>query len=168
MEFTSKLERFYSDLWHLHIMVPQAIAEQFTAKDRRVVCTINGQETFQCALMPHQSGDYFININNERRKRLQITVGEPLTVQLEKDESEYGLPVPEEFQALIDMDEEGRTVFHSLTKGKQRSLLHIIGKPKRSETRLKKAIVAIDYLKAVDGKLDFKALNQAFKDANQR
>ena len=44
----------------------------------------------------------------------------------------------------------------------------MIGKSKTSDTRLKKAIVISEYLKQVNGKIDFKQLQQAFKDYNQR
>lgn len=163
MEFVSKLERFDSDLWHFHIIVPRDVALHFIDNDRRVVCQINDYPSFQCALMPQKTGDFFININKERRKKMGVVVGEPLTVVLTKDESPYGIPVPEEFEALIEIDELGNKLFHALTPGKQRSLLHLIGKPKKSDTRLRKAIVIIDYLKSTNGKLDFKELNAAFK-----
>jgi len=88
--------------------------------------------------------------------------------ELKKDESKYGMPMPEEFDELMKIDDELNEVFHKLTPGKQRSLLHIIGKAKRSETRLNKAIVISEYLKQVNGKIDFKQLQQAFKDYNQR
>ena len=63
--------------------------------------------------------------------------------------------MPDELLAAWEMDDDGYTVFHTLTKGKQRSLIHIIGKPKSSEIRIKKALVVLDYLKSVNGKLDF-------------
>jgi len=58
-------------------------------------------------------------------------------------------------------------VFHNLSAGKQRTLLHLIGKPKSEEIRINKAMVVNEYLKEVNGRLDFKELNQAFKDANR-
>ena len=72
--------------------------------------------------------------------------------------------MPEEMEVLLAQDEEADRYFHQLTPGKQRSLLHIIGKPKTEATRLKKAIVITEYLKTNRGKLDFKELNLAFKE----
>ena len=71
--------------------------------------------------------------------------------------------MPEEFEELLLQDETANTLFHALTKGKQRNLLYIIGKPKGTAKRLEKAVVVAEYLKANNGKLDFKALNEAFK-----
>ena len=102
------------------------------------------------------------------QKKLSLSVGDEVQVSIVPDKSKYGLPMPEELQAIFDMDAEGDKVFHTLTPGKQRTLLHLVGKPKSSEIRIKKAMVVVDYLKEVNGKLDFKQLNEAFKRANQK
>ena len=72
------------------------------------------------------------------------------------------------WKRLLLVDEGGSHFFHQLTAGKQRSLLHVIGKPKSSAIRLKKAVIVLDFLKINNGKLDFKLLNIAFKESNQR
>ncbi|MEM8527938.1 MAG: YdeI/OmpD-associated family protein [Bacteroidota bacterium] len=168
-EFTSSIRQGDSTLgWHFTIPVIKDIAEKFTENDRRVMCSINGEKAFHAALMSDGRGDYFINLNKERRKKLGIVVGEPIQVVLTEDESKYGMPMPEEFEELLMMDDEGSSFFHALTPGKQRSLLHLIGKPKSSDVRLKKAIVINEHLKNNQGKLDFKQLNQDFKDYNQQ
>ena len=168
MEFTTHLSKFSGDLWGFHIPVPEPVAQHFLQeKNRRVVCTLNDQEEFQCALMPKGDGTYFINVNKAIRKRLRLDLGSEVQVKLRKDESKYGLPMPEEFAELLAMDEEGDTYFHALTPGKQRTLLHIIGSPKTSDTRIRKAIVVVEFLKTNRGKLDFRALQQAFKESNR-
>lgn len=82
---------------------------------------------------------------------------------LRKDDSKYGLPMPEEMQEVLDSDEEGNRLFHALTPGKQRTLLYIAGFPKTSDKRISRAIVIVEHLKANHGKIDFKMLNQALK-----
>jgi uncharacterized protein YdeI (YjbR/CyaY-like superfamily) len=72
--------------------------------------------------------------------------------------------MPEEMLELLQIDNDGNKIFPDLTPGKQRSLLFIIGKPKNSDTRLRKALITIDYLKSVNGKLDFKELHAFYKD----
>ncbi len=166
MQFTAALTRFEDNpLWGHHIPVPDAIAQAFLdEKQKRVVCDLNGTHSFQCALMPNGDGHYFVMVNAEIRKNMKLEVGDMLNVTLTKDESKYGLPMPEEFQELLHQDELADKYFHALTKGKQRSLLHIIGKPKSEAKRLEKAIVVAEYLKANEGVLDFKALNEAFRN----
>jgi len=164
-EFKTIIRDFESPLWALHILVPNDVAAFFLENySNRVICTLNDTVTFHCALMPTGKKTYFINTNKENRKKINAKEGDEVHVKLVPDESKYGLPMPEELQELLNQDIEGDKVFHSLTPGKIRSLLHIIGKPKGSDTRLKKAIVVIEYLKDNNGKLDYKELQQAFRD----
>lgn len=168
MEFTAFLENFNTALWGHHIVVPAEFAQPFLdGNDRRVVCTLNGTESFQCALMPKGDGRFFININKKLRDKLQLHEGKQVSVKLEKDTSEYGLPMPEEFAELLAQDETGHRLFHALTPGKQRNLLYIVGSPKTSDTRLKRAVVVTEHLKANGGKIDFKRLNEDLKAANR-
>lgn len=171
--FDTQLTRKPSSLsWNYTIDVPIEIAEQFIEKgNRRVICTLNELPPYHAALMPNGNGGFFIMVNSDVRKQLKLgkTVNVvELKVQLEKDRSKYGIHLPEEMEELLLVDEEGSRFFHQLTPGKQRSLLHIIGKPKSSAIRLKKAVVVLDFLKLNNGQLDFKLLNQAFKESNQR
>ena len=166
MKFKSILEDFNTELWGHHFVVSKDIAEKFIkGNNRRVICNINGDVEYQCAIMPDKKKGYLINVNKEIRKKANIKLGDKCELVLKKDDSKYGLPVPEEFIELLRQDPEGEKVFHALTMGKQRSLVYIIAKPKRSETRLHKAVVILDFLKENNGALDFKALNQAFKEA---
>jgi len=168
--FETTLERKPSSLsWNYTIEVPIELAEQFIAKDnRRIICTLNEKQEFHAALMPNGQGGFFITINADIRKKLKLEETAILQVQIKKDTSKYGIHLPEEMEELLLVDEAGSTFFHQLTLGKQRSLLHIIGKPKSSAIRLKKAVVVLDFLKTNNGKLDFKLLNIAFKESNQR
>ena len=126
--------------------------------------TVNDSKEIPCAIMPSSEGFYFININKEIRKDLKLKIGDVVSVKIKKDESKYGMPVPEEFAEVLYLDPDVDKYFHKLTPGKQRSLLYLIAKPKGQETRIKKAIVISEHLKKHKGKLDFKILNQEYKD----
>lgn len=167
MEFSTRLERFDSNLWHFHLPVAAEFAEPFLGEPnkRRVICRVNDEVSWHAALMPDGIGGYFININKEIRKQLDIHESEEVHVRLEKDESPYGMPVPDEMAELFAQDEEGNHYFHSLTIGKQRSLLHMVGKAKGADTRMKRAIVIIEYLKDSKGRLDGKELRDAMKNS---
>lgn len=164
MPFTAVLENFNSNLWGYHISVPADHAHEFEKGDRRVVCTLNGTMEFQCALMPKGDGQYFININKKIRDKLKLVLGASVQVALRQDDSPYGLPMPEELAELLKLDPDGDALFHALTPGKQRTLLYIAGSPKRSETRIKRALVVIEHLKRQGGKIDFKQLNEDMKN----
>lgn len=167
-KFTAKLERFNSDLWGYHIVVPEEIAELYIkAGIKRMISKYNGVIESHCAFMPRGDGRFFININKEIRTKLKLLIGSSLDVELSPDESKYGMEMPEEFQVLLDQDIEGGKYFHLLTPGKQRSLIYQVGKLKNPDKRLEKANVILEFLKWNKGKLDFKALNLAFKDAKR-
>lgn len=168
MQFTANLQNFHSALWNFHIVVSDEQATPFIdGNDRRVICTLNQNLEFQCALMPKGDGHFFININKKIREKLKLQEGSPVEVSLRKDESEFGLPMPEEFAEVLKQDEAGNQYFQALTPGKQRNLLYISGQPKTFEVRLKRALVLIEHLKANQGKIIFKQLALDLKDANQ-
>lgn len=165
----TKLINLHSEVYYLALHVPGSSVEALLtdAKDKRIICRLESGFEWHCALMPLGDGDYYINVSKEIRQANDLAEGyERVVIQLRKDESEYGMPVPEELIELWAMDEESYTVFNALTPGKQRSLLYQIGKPKGSETRLKKAIQIMDYLKSTGGKLDFRELNEYIKTHN--
>lgn len=148
--------------------IPKSIGEQFVGKDnRRVKCTVNSGEPIYTALMP--KGDVFtIYVKKGFLKKHGLAVGDEVEVILEKDNSEYGMPVPESFQVLLSQDEEGFMYFKQLTMGKQRSLVHIVGKVKNLESQLAKGLAIMHHLKEARGVLDFKRLNVLIKEYNSR
>lgn len=164
--FKSKLEFVDSSLgWHCFIPVPNAITKKLIVeKDRRVVCKINDKLKLQAALMPSKEGFHYIILNKTNRAKLKVEKGDSVHVVLTKDKSEYGAALPEFFKVFCEEDPEGSDLFHALTPGLQRSLLYLITKIKSENKQLEKAWIIFDYLKSVNGKLDFKELNEAFKN----
>ena len=155
IKFKTKLVRSpgYDSGWHF-VHVEAKIGEKFEKKDgsRRVVCTINDTERFQCALLP-SGGDFVIIVNKVKRTRLGIADGDRISVELARDESKYGLPMPEELEEVLNQDPEADKLFHSLTAGKQRSMLYFIGKIKDIDRRIHSALIFVEHLKKNDGKI---------------
>ena len=139
--------------WH-YIPVQRKVGEKFPKNrgSRRVICTINAMETFPAALIPYD-GDFYIIVNKERRNRLNILAGDKVTVEIAADESEYGMPMPEELQEVMDQDPEGIAAFQKLTPGRQRSMMYYIGKLKDIDKRIQASLILIDHLKRNDGKI---------------
>jgi len=165
LRFTSILERSTNKLWGCHFRVPTRIAKQlFGNNSRRVVCSLNGSAPHQCAILPHGNGRFVITVNKKRRDTLGLDFGMKVSVTLKKDESEYGLPLPEELDELLRQDAEGRKLFHSLTAGRQRTLLHIIGSVKSPEKRVQRAIAVVNHLKVNKGKINYRQLNKSLRD----
>jgi hypothetical protein len=149
--------------WHF-LVVKKTVCDKFGFPDkfRRVLCSINGSEAFHCALLP--SGDeFYIIVNKKRRDALGIVAGDRVDVLLEKDESEYGLPMPEEVREVLTQDPEGDQLFHALTPGKQRSMIYWLTRTKDIDRRIHETLIFLEHLKNNDGKIDSKKLQQEMK-----
>ena len=139
--------------WH-YIAVPSKIGEKFPKKrgSRRVICTINGTESFPAALMPYD-GEFTIVVNKERRSKLGILAGDKVSVAIAVDDSEYGMPMPEELQEVLNQDPDGLAAFKALTPGKQRSIMYYIGTIKDIDKRIHAALIFIHHIKRNNGQI---------------
>ncbi|MEQ9007917.1 MAG: YdeI/OmpD-associated family protein [Ekhidna sp.] len=160
--------KFESELWSYYVPIPKKIGNSFIDGDnRRVKCTINSGEPIYSALM-HKGDVYSIYMKKEFLKKNKLSEGDEVRVTLEKDNTEYGMPVPESLQVLMDQDDEGVKFFKQLTMGKQRSLIHIVGKVKNVDSQLAKGLAIMHHLKEAKGELAFKRLNVLIKEYNNR
>ena len=159
----------YAGVYHNVFLVKKADVSELLQREKnaaRIIFSINGKGKISRALMPSGTGDYFILINKEISKQYELEPEQEVTLAISPDDSEYGMPLPEELAELWAVDEEAYRLFHLLTPGKQRSLIYQISKPKGAETRIKKAVQISEYLKTVNGKLDYKELNAYIKTDN--
>ncbi|MFK8057327.1 MAG: YdeI/OmpD-associated family protein [Saprospiraceae bacterium] len=146
------------------LFVDTELVERMAAGNKgskRIIVSVAETIEWHAAFIPGGKGDYFIIVNKERVKALRQNVSDlnNLTVTLLPDESDYGMPMPVELGELLAMDNEADKYFHALTPGKMRALMYLVAKPKREETRLKKAVGITTYLTEVRGKLDFAEMN---------
>lgn len=164
--FNSTIEVFDNNVYGFHIPVPEDIVELFAQyDDQRVIYVVNGSIKRPGGFM--KAVDYhFLLLNKEVVKKLGLGPGAPVEVSVEKDTSTYGMPMPEEMQVVMDQDDTGRDFFDQLTPGKQRNLIHIVGKIKNPDKRINKALAIMEHLNEVEGKLDFKMLNETIKKYN--
>lgn len=164
--FNSVLEESTNKLWGCHFVVPKFVSDAIITQGeaRRVVCTLNENLEYQCALLPRGDGSFVITVNKKSQTKLGLKIGSKINVSLQKDESEYGLPMPEELAELLAQDEEGNRYLHDLSPGKLRTLLYMVGQPKNSDVRLHRALVVVEHLKRNRGKIDYKQLNFTIRD----
>ncbi len=169
MEFSAPLQRLDSKVWYYFVPVPDEVAEQFIeGDDRRVICTVEGKLSFHCGLMPGGSTNYFVLLNDQRRKKLGIVLGQVVHLSLEKDRSEYGMPMSDELREVLNQEDQAREYFHALTPGKQRTLIYWTDNVKSSEIKIRRALVMTNHLVEERGGIDFKRMNEQLKAANQR
>ncbi len=168
IEFTARLDKIDSDLWQYLFRVEKETAEQFIEGDnRRIVCTINGKVKFHAALLHDGLGGYLVLLNQERRTILGLRQGDTFSVVLEKDSSQYGMPMSDEFREVLNQSPEANAIFHALTPGKKRTLIHLCDNVKSSDIKIKRAAVVSNHLFEQQGKIDFKLLNEEMKTANK-
>lgn len=153
--FTTKIERPASQAGMAYIPVASKAGEKFPfhGRTRRVLCSINETEAFSCALMPAR-GAFYIICSKALMKRLCVEPGQTVAVRLEADTSRYGMPMPEEFQAVLDQDADGDKLFHALTVGKQRSILWQIAKIKDIDERIRVGLIVLEHLRRNGGSVD--------------
>jgi hypothetical protein len=164
IQISATLEKSDNKLWGAHVEVPAAIVKKLAqGSSRRVVCRLNDTVEYQCAMLPHGNGTFVISVNKGFRDKLELKFGDTVRMSLRKDKSEYGLPLAEEFRELLKQDKDGGKFFHALTKGKQRTLLYIVGKGKHSDQRLARALTIVNHLKSHNGKIDYKKLSEALR-----
>jgi hypothetical protein len=166
VRFKSKLEVTESSPpWHI-LRIPKAKVAGFAFKGnlRRVVCTLNETETFNCALFPSK-GDYFITLNKKLRDKLGLEIGKTVTIELSKDESEFGMPMPEEFAEVLRQDPDGECLFNALSPGNQRLMLKLIDFVKDVDKRIIRSLVGIEILKKCEGKFDYHLLHDSMRAA---
>ena len=162
--FTSTLERSDNKLWGAHFRVPVDVEKKLIdKKSRRVICTLNGKEEYQCAILHYRTRLPVISVNSGLRKKLRLDFGSEVDVLLKRDSSEYGLPLPEELKELFRQDKEGDRIFHALSRGKQRTLLYIIGQGKSTDRRIERSLVIVQHLKTNKGKIDYRKLSQSLR-----
>lgn len=166
MKFEAILARFSENslLWENYIPIPQEVYLKMLklAPDKRILCILNGEIYHYCAMQPKGEFHYIL-LNKALVKDLQKSGSEMINVELREQNLKYGIPICEEFKTVLETDVEGSSLFHKLTIGAQRSLIHLINKYKNPTLRIDRSILLLHHLVERNGALDFKILTQKFK-----
>lgn len=167
--FESELVQLESNVWGKGFMIPREVSDELIkVKSKRYIFTINGGPEFRRSILSKGNREYFLYVSKELTKSQNVKLGDRCALTVREDKSELGMEMPEEFQVALDMFEEAAQHFNKFTPGKKRTLIYMVDKLKRPESRAKKAIQIVEYLEVYNGKLDFKELNKWFKMQNSR
>jgi uncharacterized protein YdeI (YjbR/CyaY-like superfamily) len=90
-------------------------------------------------------------MNKTNLKKLGLKVGSPVQVNMWKDTSEFGYPMPEELREVLEQDREAKSYFDALTAGKKRSFIHIVSGVKSVDKRIERALMLAEKLKDSKG-----------------
>ncbi len=162
------LDENLESLWPLHFKIPKAIADKFIkGNNRRVKCTINKSISIHSAILSNSEG-FFIMLSKPNANKLGIQVGEKVQLEIEKDQSRYGMPMPEEMEIVLETEANVLHYFEDLSPGKQRSLIYLVRKIKNPDIKIRRALSIAEHLNREKGKLDFKKLNEVIKEFNKK
>lgn len=129
------------------ISVSKKQVEKIGGYKVRLLCKVNNNNPFPCAIMPTGDENGYIMLSKEKYKKLKLNNEEEFTIELTKDTSEFGMPLPEELEEIFKQDPEGRKRFEALSPGKQRNIIYYTSKIKSSQLRIERAWQFINNLK---------------------
>jgi hypothetical protein len=169
IELDSQLQKSGGKLWGWYIPLDDLMVQEI--KDRgwkRLIAYIDDAEPLHCAVVPLGNGLKGITLNKPFVKKNAFVLDQKLHLVIKEDTSKYGMPLSEEFSATLESDPEALVHFENLSPGKQRNLIYFADNVKSSNIRIRRALVVMEHLKMHGGKIDFKALSQEMKEANNR
>ncbi len=135
----TKIEaRFLSHI----LIIPQEIIEDINQKGRlRVEGTMNGAP-FALAIQNLKTGERYFSMSNALRRAAKVQLNEPVKVEFHLVDPNK-LDIPEELEAVLAEDPEGKAVFDEMTIGTKRGLVHYITSVKNIDSRVKRALEII-------------------------
>lgn len=115
--------------------------------NKRVWIEINNSIKWQGGIVALGDGEGYITVSAARMKKLDVHFGEEVNVSLLPDDSEYGMEMAKEFEAVLVHDPESNERFLKLKKSLQRYMLYYVIQVKSSEKRLERTILLLNNLK---------------------
>jgi Domain of unknown function (DUF1905)/Bacteriocin-protection, YdeI or OmpD-Associated len=122
---------------YFFLTIPAEVVNQFENKRlTRLVCTINGHFSFQCGLNHLGDGNFFIIIGSQKMKEIGKKLGDKVSFEIKDDPNPLGVDMPEVLEAMLEQDEELKSVFDNLSLGKKRSVIFAIQKIKSIDKQI--------------------------------
>lgn len=153
----------YLNYWFVEI-TPDILAQLPGRKEKgdfnqRLIITLDKRVSWQAGILALGNGSGLITVQKNRLKQIGKTLGDHVTVELEKDYSEFGVPVAEELKEYWLQVPESKLRFDALTPGMKRYILNHVSTAKSTEKRAERAhLLLSNLLLAPQGKETFRFL----------
>ncbi|AKQ47425.1 hypothetical protein TH63_01730 [Rufibacter radiotolerans] len=148
LQFTTHIGKLEHLMGTHYLEVPANVVQALGGKfNVRLHCTVNSTITYQCGIVALGQGRAYITLTKARLKQLGLKEGSPASVLLQKDDSEFGTPVPEELAELLRQDDAGKARFDQLKPGMQRYIINHVSAVKSSQLRIDRSITLLENLK---------------------
>ncbi|MNJ85492.1 hypothetical protein D3C87_29670 [compost metagenome] len=164
IEFETSIQSLdWLNYWFVEL-TPDILAQLPGRKEKgdfnqRLLITLDSKIQWQAGVLALGEGSGLITVQQNRLKKLGKTLGDSVLVQLEKDESEFGVPLAEELIEYWDQVPEAKMRFDALTPGMKRYILNYVDTAKSKEKRAERAhLLMSNLLLAPQGKETFRFL----------
>jgi hypothetical protein len=151
-EFTTTVVGYNGTYRTAMIVVPENVVRTLPKQTRiRTEGTMNGAP-FALAILRQKTGERYFVVSAALRKAARVKDGEPVHVKFHCVDVDR-LVLPEELQALLDVDPEMQAVWSTFTVGRQRGLAHYVSSAKSQDVRIRRALELMR--KAMNNELEF-------------
>jgi len=144
VSFQAHVQKFDYALGYHYFVVPEEEALKFDGGKWpvRVVCTINGLFSWQGALQ-RANGGFHILLAQTNLRKLGLRIGSAFEAELAPDNSEFGLPMPEAMQELLQQDANLNTLWEGFGISMKRNTLYYVNGTKNPDLQIKRAMQMI-------------------------
>ncbi|MHB8035163.1 antitermination protein NusB [Clostridium botulinum] len=129
-----------------YVEIPFDVEKEFAAKRVKVLVKLENQE-YRGSIVNMGLSCYIIGITKEIRNKIDRTYGDTIKVELQKDEEERIVIVPEEFKVKLSNNKIANDFYESLSYSQKHKYIQWITSAKKEETkvkRMKEAIVKLE------------------------
>jgi hypothetical protein len=139
------VERFRGTLAGRGIEVPLDVRELYGEARPPVRGTVNGVP-FRSRLMVY-GGVTVLGLRNEQRREAGISDGDPVDVEIERDDAPREVELPPELASALSSDPPAAEAYESLSFTHRREYAEWIAQAKREETRTRRVAKALEMLR---------------------
>ena len=137
--FEARLERLRSRLNWIIIHVPFDAAKVWGLRGQiRVKGEINGS-VFRTSLFPTREGRHFLLVNKRMQKEARAVEGSVARFQIELDNEERTVTIPDELKRILKHDRELRGWYDGLNYSTRNDIAKWITEPRGAEARARRA-----------------------------
>ncbi len=129
-----------------YIEIPFDVEQVYGAKRVKVKATFDGVE-YRGSIVKMGLPCYIIGITKDIRKKIGKKPGDIIEVTIEKDEEERIVEIPMDFKERIELDDNIKEFWNTLSFSMQKKYIVWITSAKKEETRIKRINEAIEKMK---------------------
>ena len=144
--FEAKLHRPEGTGTWTYVTAPFNVETVFGTRGRVPVTGTIDDHPFRGSLMPHSSGQHILVVKKEIRDQINKHSGATVRVALKLDEAPRVASLSEEFIAVLQEHPDAEAIFKQLSYSRQKEFAEWIGSAKKSATRERRALKAIDLI----------------------